>query len=232
MRKVSIYSLEDPRDNIIKYIGKTVQKNPLCRYNQHIFQWTREQGNHNKLNNWIKLLSNLGLKPLFNIIDECDESNWIEYEKGYIKLFKSFGANLKNSTEGGDLQPTNSNTEEAKAKRLITLKTSVRWKDANSRQSVLMKERYKQGKSSIGLNKLSKEDKLKAIKKISENNPNRTVIVMQDILLNKEVEFYSIKEMSRYLGYKSSNSVRDFLFNKRKTKLHNRYIILSKNKKK
>ena len=127
MRKVNIYVLIDPRDNIIKYIGKTV-KSIHERYKSHIYQWKRDKGRHNKLNSWIKSLAIVGLKPIVELIDECDELNWKDYERGYIRLFKSFGANLKNSTEGGDEPPKNCNSPEAKIKRLETLKISEDWK--------------------------------------------------------------------------------------------------------
>lgn len=127
MRTVKIYMLIDPIDNIPKYIGKTVT-DINKRYNSHIYQWTRDKGRHNKLNSWIKSLAKKGYKPIIEIIDNCDENNWQLYEMSYIKLFKSFGANLKNSTNGGDEAPKNCNSNEAKQKRIKTLETSESWK--------------------------------------------------------------------------------------------------------
>lgn len=137
MRQVIIYSLIDPRDNIIKYVGKTVQS---CesRYKQHIYQWKRENKNHNRVNNWIKFLSRINLKPIMKPLAFCNESNWKEYERGYIKLLKGCGADLKNSTLGGDEMPKNSKSKEAKIKRLNTLKTSKAWKEGHINRSLSM----------------------------------------------------------------------------------------------
>lgn len=140
MRKVSIYSLIDPRDNLIKYIGKTVQKNPSSRFNQHLFQWKRDKGRHNKLNSWIKSLDNQGLKPIFTIEDSCVEGDWKAYERGYITLLKACGANLKNQTNGGDEPSPNCNSPEAKAKRLESLKTSEAWRQGRKSQAEKLKK--------------------------------------------------------------------------------------------
>lgn len=137
MRQVTIYSLIDPRDNVIKYIGKTV-KTIEQRLSQHVFQWKRDKGRHNKLNSWIKSLAKLELKPIIEVIDICDESNWKEYERGYIALMKSCGAPLKNQTIGGDQIPENINSPEAKEKRLKTLTTSEAWKKGHTMRSLDM----------------------------------------------------------------------------------------------
>lgn len=56
-------------------------------------------------NRWINSLKLKGLKPELVIIDEVDNLLWEEYEIKYIKLFKSFGADLTNKTNGGDFTP-------------------------------------------------------------------------------------------------------------------------------
>jgi hypothetical protein len=222
MRTVTIYSLIDPRDEIIKYIGKTVQKE--ARYRQHIYQWKRDKGRHNKVNSWIKSLHNHGLKPLFEIIDECPESEWKEYERGYIALLKSCGATLKNSTNGGDEPPTNVNSPESKKKRLETLKTSKAWKGWHSAHSERMKEYYKQGK--LGIGKLSEEAKQRQREKISLNSSFNRSLTIRIKETGEVLEFRSIILFAKHLGYKSANSVKDFLFNKRKTHLSLKYEVL------
>lgn len=93
---VKIYCLIDPRTDIIRYIGKTIR--PLTyRLNQH----RREKG-RNRKNNWIKSLKNKGLNPIIEIIDEVPSDDWQKHEMSYIRLFKSFGANLLNEKSGGE----------------------------------------------------------------------------------------------------------------------------------
>jgi group I intron endonuclease len=91
--KIYIYSLTDPITNKIRYIGKSV--NPNQRYSAHISR-SKERKTHT--NCWIYGLLKKGLKPILNVIEECDESNWIEREKYHISLHE----NLTNLTEGGE----------------------------------------------------------------------------------------------------------------------------------
>lgn len=226
MRKVTIYSLIDPRDNMVKYIGKTVQSDPSKRYDGHIYQWKRDKGRHTKVNSWVKCLYNLGLKPLFNVVDTCNESNWKAYERGYIALLKACGANLKNLTNGGDEQPSNSNSPEAKAKRLETLKTSEAWKAWHKPHAEKMKKYYTEGRLKIGLNNLSKKRKEEAVRKISENSAYSKNITLKDKITNTVLNFSSLTAFATYLGYKSPNSIKDFVFNKRNTHLHGKYEII------
>lgn len=93
--KAFIYGLKDPRDNVIKYIGKT------NRLKHRLSQHCREKGNNRKCN-WIKSLKKLGLKPEIELIDEVLYEDWQNAEISYIRLFKSFGAKLYNEKSGGE----------------------------------------------------------------------------------------------------------------------------------
>ena len=55
-----------------------------------------------KKNSWIKSLLSKNIKPEILLIDEVPEIEWKFWEKHYISLFKSWGFNLTNLTEGGD----------------------------------------------------------------------------------------------------------------------------------
>lgn len=92
-KDTTIYGLVDPRDNMIRYVGKTNQE-LIKRYRAHISDKTRS-----KKTSWIKRLKSIGLLPKCMIIDRVN--NWEEAEKYYIHLFKSAGYNLTNLTEGG-----------------------------------------------------------------------------------------------------------------------------------
>lgn len=49
--------------------------------------------------NWIKKLLKLGKRPSIELIETCDENNWEEREKFYIKKYKK---NLTNTSSGGE----------------------------------------------------------------------------------------------------------------------------------
>jgi len=96
MKTAFIYGLKDPTADLIRYVGKT--NNPQRRSIQHYW----ERRNPTNKGEWIKSLKRKGLKPEIIIIDKVNDNEWVDAEKGYIKLFKSFGANLLNMTEGGE----------------------------------------------------------------------------------------------------------------------------------
>ena len=85
---VYIYSLTDPRDNQIKYIGKSIQL--LKRYKQHI----RYKSEIHSLAKWIIYLRNLNIIPTLNIIEETNINNWIIRERYWINFYGI--DNLKN----------------------------------------------------------------------------------------------------------------------------------------
>jgi hypothetical protein len=92
-----IYCLSHPITEETVYIGKT--KDTIKRYKDHC----RKEKNFHKTNlsKWKNEIFLQGLKPVLTILYECDEQ--IDYwEKFYILLFKSWGINLLNMTEGGD----------------------------------------------------------------------------------------------------------------------------------
>ena len=95
-KKIWIYGLQDPRDNIIKYVGKS--KNPDKRYKNHLYHIKHE---NTKKSRWIKKLLKLNLKPILVILKETDEFLYEYWEEFYIKKFLSEGINLKNYDEKG-----------------------------------------------------------------------------------------------------------------------------------
>lgn len=92
--KTYIYGLVDPSDNRIRYIGKS--NNPQKRLYEH--HQIKRLKTHTHKNNWIKSLLKLNLKCKIVVLEECDESNWQEREKFYIKKYKN---QLTNTTDGG-----------------------------------------------------------------------------------------------------------------------------------
>jgi hypothetical protein len=96
--KVYIYALFDPRDGEIRYVGKT---DDLCRrYAHHLCPAYYKRG-HKKFK-WIQSLERRQLTPRLLVLQECDESTWIEAERWWIWHLRREGNRLTNMTAGGD----------------------------------------------------------------------------------------------------------------------------------
>lgn len=89
-----IYALIDPRDNEVRYIGKTI--NPKKRLSEHLADSKRE---YNYKAMWIKSLLKENLNPLIEFLKICPLSDFVKYETEYIKLYKNY--KLTNSDETG-----------------------------------------------------------------------------------------------------------------------------------
>lgn len=92
-----IYILKQPITGEVRYVGKA--DDPEERLKKHI--WNCNQNNCHK-NNWIRALKTKLLKPTLEIIEECEKTKWVEREKYWILFYKNKGANLVNSTDGGE----------------------------------------------------------------------------------------------------------------------------------
>lgn len=93
--KICIYTISDPITLLVRYVGKT--KCIKERFRRHL-----TENNKTYKSKWIKGLRFKGLKPVFEIIDECEEGYWEQMERFYIRLFKSLGAILLNQLPGGE----------------------------------------------------------------------------------------------------------------------------------
>lgn len=104
---IKIYGLLDPKTSKIRYIGKTT--NTLnVRLSKHISSIKYEAPTHRS--NWIKSLLEMGLKPNIFLIETCNETNWEDRERFYIKKYKS---HLTNTSEGGDTPDPNISRQSA-----------------------------------------------------------------------------------------------------------------------
>lgn len=95
MNKIYIYTLTDPRDGILKYVGKA--KNLRKRFTLH----KCDSRGKSKVINWNRKLKSLGLEPIMEVVDECLESDWELMEQYWIAQMKAWGFPLKNMTSGG-----------------------------------------------------------------------------------------------------------------------------------
>ena len=89
-----IYALIDPRDEMVRYVGKTIY--PYRRLKEHI----RESKKYtNYKSKWILSLINIGMNPILKILKICPLSEFTFYESEYIKIYKS--DKLTNSDDSG-----------------------------------------------------------------------------------------------------------------------------------
>lgn len=213
MRKGLIYSLIDPRDNLVKYVGQTIS-NINKRYNQHLVDYKRRVC---KVNSWIKSLSDIELKPIIEIIEEDIDRNQLDKKEiTYIALFKSVGANLKNHTIGGQGHLGQKMSEKAKQKRKITNKLSERMKEKHKNHSLFMKEAIKSGKLPNPVTYVSRESRKKqgeSLKLFRQSHPNaydnvansrRKSVISMDLDGNELMHFKSVKDTAEYYGFSNS----------------------------
>ncbi len=111
---VKIYILLDPRTGLPRYVGKTV-RGLMDRKRAHLSKAQKSKRRCRRVT-WLRKLIRLDLKPAIQQIDEVEIDRWEETETTYIRLFKSFGADLVNTSDGGDGPNGWHHTEETKKK--------------------------------------------------------------------------------------------------------------------
>lgn len=218
MKTTFIYILIDPRNNHVRYIGKT--DNPRKRFNDHLNDGYSNYNTHKV--NWIKSLYKLGLKPIFEILDEVKETEWEFWEMHYISLYKSWGYKLTNGTFGGDGGPSGSlhylygkygkdspvygrtHTEETKLKmRLYQLSDKSSMRGKKHTQKALLKI----GEASKGINNPNYGGAFHTkeyLDKQIESNSKKPLKVT-DTLTNETNVFKNSKEVSLFLNCSPSN---------------------------
>lgn len=96
--KYYIYTLADPIDGEIKYVGKS--KDLKNRLSRHMSTYSLKDAWTSK-NKWLSWLKNQGLTPIIEILDEGDINNIDDLEIYWIEQIKNWGYKLKNDTKGG-----------------------------------------------------------------------------------------------------------------------------------
>ena len=93
-----IYALVDPITGEIRYVGKSTD--PTKRLSFHLSK--RSLKTNSPKNLWIRKLLDKGLRPLLVILQKCDPNKWAEAERGWIVMFRMVGAELTNTSDGGE----------------------------------------------------------------------------------------------------------------------------------
>lgn len=95
----TIYTLEDPTNGKVHYIGVTI-RDLKKRFYDHCSNYYLKKYNH-RTATWIKSLKKQNLKPIIKPLVEVDDDKRYAEEIFYIEMFKSWGFDLKNHTNGG-----------------------------------------------------------------------------------------------------------------------------------
>jgi len=99
MSVVCTYTLQDPRDNQVRYVGKS--RNPRQRFRDHCALRSQESNTYKF--RWVKSLIDLGLRPVLgNVAEWSNNEDACAEEKRIITHYRSLGVALTNITEGGE----------------------------------------------------------------------------------------------------------------------------------
>lgn len=186
MKTYKIYTLNDPKTNIIRYVGQTCYSLE-DRLKRHL----RAKDKSHRTN-WIKSLKNLNLKPNIILIEENltkEECNLLE--KYYIKTFRELGVNLVNMTDGGEGSQGFRHSEQSKQLLSKLRRESNTEEHKNYLRLCGIKQWENATEEELLNNKL--------------NQPNRKTILQCDMNGNIIKEFISLREVQRKLGYFRAN---------------------------
>ncbi len=107
-----IYSLVDPRDERVRYVGKTMVS-LRERLIGHLYESKRGR---NKRHNWIRKLTSLGLEPRIVPLETVPPGgDWAEAERRWISLLGA-SHDLLNGTTGGEGCPGRPVSEKTRRK--------------------------------------------------------------------------------------------------------------------
>lgn len=96
-----MYTLSDPTTGLIRYVGKT-ERGLERRLREHLYEYNL-RGDSPK-NVWIRPLVKLNLKPLIEALEEfTSAAEMDEGEAFYVSYLRYIGADLTNTTDGGEV---------------------------------------------------------------------------------------------------------------------------------
>lgn len=163
-----IYTLNCPDTNMVMYVGKSFSVQH--RKNEH-FNAHKKDGTRKAL--WVRQLKSEGKLPVFDVIDNCDEFNWEQKEKNYIKMFKSCGANLLNMTQGGECGSLGvSRTQESKINISKKLSKVNKTESHNLNVSKALKYRFK---NDAEFAKMFYDVNIKKIQSLTKEQKNKAI---------------------------------------------------------
>lgn len=243
--KYYIYTLSSPLDEeMVKYVGYTC--NPTKRYSKHVNSY---KYGVSKVKTWIKSLHFKELKPIMNIIDEFDTVEKAKQaEIGYIKLYKSVGANLKNLTLGGEGIVGYKHTKEDKEKISKSSKANGKKvgeilrvvKDENINKLKILFDEGKTAKQIANYFKIAEKTVREYYKRLDLKFSDERPVYIKDFVKKSElyklyiIENKTKKEIAEILGMTERNVKKrlvDFKIKKSQTQVKEIYLKLINDRK-
>jgi len=173
MDTIKIYTLSDPITNQIRYIGQT--KNSLeDRLRGHL----KGKGKTYRVH-WINSLKKKGLVPNIELIEEVDKSVGSQTEIYWILMFRFWGFNLTNLTDGGETSTTKNIVRSEEWRKNIRIgKLNSDFKYSEESKLKMSESAKKRGVNSKG-SQLSKhnltDEDVSKIKELIRNRGGKTL---------------------------------------------------------
>lgn len=99
-KPTTIYAILDPRNNEVRYVGKTINLKARILAHKHYVE--NENRGYTYLYRWLRKLKSNGYSPKFEILEVVDDQEWAEAEQFWITYLTFLGANLCNLSKGGE----------------------------------------------------------------------------------------------------------------------------------
>ncbi len=96
-----IYTLSDPRDSAVRYVGYTRQG--IARFHAHLSESRRGKGSAKC--NWIRDVELSGAVPIFAVVESGTGDEWPKAECRWIAHYRELGCDLTNRVDGGSGGP-------------------------------------------------------------------------------------------------------------------------------
>ena len=116
---IEIYALHDPRDGVVRYIGKA--KDAQKRLRSHLAEKRREY----PVYLWIRELASLGLRPSLAVLVQCNDGSWKEHEREHIARERKTNPQLLNLAAGGDQPECPTSVRAANGRRNAAARVST-----------------------------------------------------------------------------------------------------------
>jgi len=102
METTNIYALVDPRNDTVRYIGKTGDLRKRM--------WEHKCAKKPRVyKEWISFLLEENTLPKIELLDWVPKNEWEFWERHYISLYKSWGFDLLNLLDGGNQSQVDKN---------------------------------------------------------------------------------------------------------------------------